>query len=438
MKSIIKSIFRFLKRQAPERLIAVGFAGVILLGALLLLAPFSVRDGAEVSLIDALFTSTSAVCVTGLIAVDTADHFTALGQGILALLIQIGGLGVSSIGVGLIIAAGKRVGIKSRAMVKEALNIDSYRGMVRLVKSILLMTLCFEAVGAVLSFLVFSQDYPLPHALGISLFHSIAAFNNSGFDVLGGLRNLIPYQNSVLLNFTTSFLVIFGGLGFLVILDIIKHRSFRKLTLHSKVVLTTTVVLLAAGTLLLKATEDISWMGAFFQSMSARTAGFSTYQIGEFTNAGLFVLCVLMFIGASPGSTGGGIKTSTFFVLVQSMRGAFTKNNPEAFRRSISRQNVSKAYMITLLSAAVVCVAVFLMCVLDPECTFMQLFFEVISAFGTVGLSTGITPTLSWAGKLVIIFVMFTGRVGAFTLLTIWINRPERNAHYSEENVSIG
>lgn len=171
--------------------------------------------------------------------------------------------------------------------------------MVRLVKSILLMTLCFEAVGAVLSFLVFSQDYPLPHALGISLFHSIAAFNNSGFDVLGGLRNLIPYQNSVLLNFTTSFLVIFGGLGFLVILDIIKHRSFRKLTLHSKVVLTTTVVLLAAGTLLLKATEDISWMGAFFQSMSARTAGFSTYQIGEFTNAGLFVLCVLMFIGAS-------------------------------------------------------------------------------------------------------------------------------------------
>ena len=179
-------------------------------------------------------------------------------------------------------------------------------------------------------------------------------------------------------------------------------------------------------------------MGAFFHSVSARTAGFSTYSIGQFSNAGLFVLSILMFIGASPGSTGGGIKTSTFFVLVQSMRGAFTKNMPSAFHRTISKQNVNKAYMITLLSATVVCVAVFLMCVLDPECTFIQLFFEVISAFGTVGLSTGITPTLSWAGKLVLVFVMFIGRVGAFTLLTVWINRPERNAHYSEESVSIG
>lgn len=434
----MKSIVHFLKRQAPERLIAAGFALVILTGTLLLLAPFSVRDGVRVSVIDALFTSTSAVCVTGLIAIDTADHFTALGQGIVAALIQIGGLGVTSIGVGIIIATGKRVGIKSRVMVKEALNIDSYKGMVRLVKSILLMTLCFEAVGAILSFLVFIKDYPPVHALGISLFHSIAAFNNSGFDILGGLRNLTPYQTDVLLNLTTCFLIIFGGLGFLVILDILKHRSFRKLSFHSKVVITTTVVLLTVGTLLLKATEDISWMGAFFHSVSARTAGFSTYSIGQFSNAGLFVLSILMFIGASPGSTGGGIKTSTFFVLVQSMRGAFTKNMPSAFHRTISKQNVNKAYMITLLSATVVCVAVFLMCVLDPECTFIQLFFEVISAFGTVGLSTGITPTLSWAGKLVLVFVMFIGRVGAFTLLTVWINRPERNAHYSEESVSIG
>lgn len=434
----MKTIYHFIKRQPAERLIAAGFALVILLGALLLLAPFSVKDGAEVSVVDALFTSTSAVCVTGLIAIDTADHFTALGQGIVAALIQIGGLGVTSIGVGLIIAARKRVGIKSRVLVKEALNVDNYKGMVRLVKSILLMTLCFEAVGAVLSFLVFIQDYPPVHALGISLFHSIAAFNNSGFDILGGLRNLIPYQTNILLNFTTCFLIIFGGLGFLVILDILKRRSFRKLTLHSKVVIITTVVLLVVGTLLLKATENISWMGAFFHSVSARTAGFSTYPIGEFTSAGLFVLCILMFIGASPGSTGGGIKTSTFFVMVQSMKSVFTKNSPSAFHRSISKQNVSKAFLITFLSLSAVCVAVLLMCVLEPECTFMQLLFEVISAFGTVGLSTGITPTLSWAGKLVLIVMMYTGRIGAFTLLTIWINHPERNARYSEESVSIG
>lgn len=165
----------------------------------------------------------------------------------------------------------------------------------------LLVTLCFEIIGAVLSFLVFSRDYPTLHAIGISIFHSIAAFNNSGFDILGGLRNLIPYQNDILLNLTTCFLIIFGGLGYLVILDILRQRSFRKLTLHSKVVITTTVVLLIVGTLLLKATEHISWLGAFFHSVSARTAGFSTYPIGSFTNAGLFVLCILMFIGRLSG-----------------------------------------------------------------------------------------------------------------------------------------
>ena len=313
------------KKQPPGRLIAAGFAMLILFGAVLLLLPLSVRGDAEVHFIDALFTSTSAVCVTGLIAIDVADHFTTFGQAVVAVLIQVGGLGVTSIGVGLILAARKNVGLKGRILLKEALNIEGIKGMIRLVKSILLMTLCFELMGIVLSFLVFVQDYPVLKALWISIFHSIAAFNNSGFDILGGLRNLIPYQNNILLNLTTSGLIIFGGLGFLVILDVLKKRSFRKLTLHSKVVLTTTLTLLVAGTLLLKATEDITWLGAFFQSVSARTAGFSTYPIGEFTNAGLFTLIILMFIGASPGSTGGGIKTSTFFVLSQHVRSLFTK-----------------------------------------------------------------------------------------------------------------
>ena len=434
----MKGFTQFITTQSPGRLIAMGFATVILLGALLLMTPLAVRDGVEVSFIDALFTSTSAVCVTGLIAIDTADHFTPFGQGVVAALIQIGGLGVTSVGVGLIIAAGRRVSIRSRLLVKEALNVDSYGGIVRLVKSVLFMTLCFEVTGAVLSFLVFSRDYDPVHALGISIFHSIAAFNNSGFDVLGGLRNLIPYRDSILLNMTTCFLIIFGGLGFLVILDLLKHRDFRHLTFHSKAVITTTIGLLVVGTLLLKATEDITWMGAFFHSVSARTAGFSTYSIGDFTNAGLFVLCVLMFIGASPGSTGGGIKTSTFFVILQAVRSMCTKRSIGAFHRSISQQNVSKACIIAVLSMAVVCVATFLMCVLEPECTFIQLLFEVVSAFGTVGLSTGITPGLSVAGKLVIILVMYTGRIGAVTLISMWIEHPEPSARYSEETISIG
>ncbi|HIS31552.1 MAG TPA: H(+)-transporting ATPase [Candidatus Limivivens intestinipullorum] len=434
----MERIYRFFRRQPAGRLIAMGFAGVILLGTLILLLPISVRKDATVTFVDALFTSTSAVCVTGLIAIDTADHFTPFGQGVVAALIQIGGLGVSSVGIGLILAAGKRVGMKGRTLAREALNVDSYKGIIRLVRSVLFMTLGFEIVGAVLSFLVFSRDYPFVHALGISIFHSIAAFNNSGFDILGGLRNLIPYQDSVLLNLTTCGLIIFGGLGFLVMLDVVHKRNFRKLTLHSKVVIVTTVFLLLIGTLLLKATEDISWMGAFFHSVSARTAGFSTYPIGEFTQAGLFVLCILMFIGASPGSTGGGIKTSTFFTLMMAIKHVFTKSPLGAFRRNLPNATVNKAYMITLLSACVVCIGSFLMCILEPEYNFIQLLFEVISAFGTVGLSTGITPDLSDASKLLITAIMFIGRLGAFTIFSIWIERPEANARYTEETITIG
>lgn len=435
MKQFLLSI----KRQPPGRLIVVGFALVILLGTGLLLLPISVRDDATVSFIDALFTSTSAVCVTGLIAIDVADHFTVFGQAVVAALIQVGGLGVTSIGVGLILAAGKKVGMRSRVLVKEALNVDGAKGMVRLVKSVLLLTLGFELVGASLSFIVFSQDFPLPKALGVSVFHSIAAFNNSGFDILGGLRNLIPYQSDVLLNLTTCGLIIFGGIGFLVILDVwSKKFRFKKFTFHTKVVVTTTGVLLLLGTLLLKATEDITWLGAFFHSVSARTAGFSTYAIGDFTDAGLFVLTLLMFIGASPGSTGGGIKTTTFFVLMQEVRSLFTKRHISAFRRSIPMEALAKAFLITMLSLLLVCACTFFLCILEPEYTFLQLLFEEVSAFGTVGLSTGITSSLGWVAKLVLIITMFAGRVGTFTLLSIWIERPAPTARYTEESLTIG
>ncbi len=431
-------MIRFLKKQPPGRLIALGFAAVILIGSALLMLPISIRPGVEVAYIDALFTSTSAVCVTGLIAVDAYDNFTVFGQAVLAGLIQIGGLGVTSVGVGLILAAGRRVSIKGRSLVKEALNVDSFQGMVRLIQWVLKVTLCFEGAGAVLSFLTFSQDYPLPRALWTSVFHSVAAFNNSGFDILGGMQNLIPYQSDVLLNLVTCALIIFGGLGFLVMLDIRRAGSFRKLTFHSKVVITTTAALLAVGTLLLKATEDMTWLGAFFHSVSARTAGFSTYSMGELTNAGLFTLILLMFIGASPGSTGGGIKTTTFFALMQQVRAVFTKKKPGGFYRTLPGEAIDKAGVIALLSVVVVCVGTFLLCVLEPELDFVRLLFEEVSAFGTVGLSTGITPDLSVASKLVLIFTMYIGRLGAFTLFSLWIDRPDPSIRYTEEMITIG
>lgn len=438
MENITESVNHFFKKQSPARLITLGFASVILLGAILLKLPVSIRDGAQVSWINALFTSTSAVCVTGLITIDTAEHFTVFGRTIVALLIQIGGLGVTSVGVGIILAAGRRIGFKQRLLVKEAMNVNGFKGMVLLVRSVLLVTLCFETGGAILSFIVFVQKYSPLDALGISVFHSIAAFNNAGFDILGGLTNLIPYQNNILLNVTTCGLIIFGGLGFLVILDVLHRRSFKKLTFHSKAVILTSAVLIVGGAVLLKCTENVTWLGAFFQSVSARTAGFSTYPIGTFTNAGLFVLTVLMFIGASPGSTGGGIKTSTFFVLLNVVKSTATNRHCSAFRRKIPEKAVHKAFIIMFLSLTVVCVSTLVMCVLEPKYSFMQLLFECTSAFGTVGLSTGITPDLSVAGRLVLICTMFIGRLGALTIVTMWSFKQPPNAVYTEENITIG
>ncbi len=428
----------FIKARTPFQLIALGFAVVILLGTVLLLLPVSVRDNATVSVIDALFTSTSAVCVTGLIAIDTADHFTVFGRTVVALLIQVGGLGVTSVGVGFILAAGGRVSFKGRLLVREALNMDTSKGIIRLVEKILFMTLLFEGVGAFLCFFVFVQDYPPLTALGISLFHSVAAFNNSGFDILGGLRNLIPYQTNVILNLVTAGLIIFGGLGFLVILDIVKCRCFKKLTLHSKAVLVTSGILLVVGTVALKLSEDITWLGAFFQSVSARTAGFSTYPIGTFTDVGLFILIILMFIGASPGSTGGGIKTSTMFVLLQAVKSVATNQHCTAFKRKIPKDVIDKAFVVLFLSLSVVCVGTLVLCVLEPEYSFLQLLFEEVSAFGTVGLSTGITPDLGVAAKLVVIITMFTGRLGALTIASVWLFKEPAKAVYTEEGITIG
>lgn len=426
------------KKIAPAKIIALGFMMVILIGAILLSLPISANEGVEISFLDALFTSTSAVCVTGLIVVDTADAFNVFGRTVVALLIQIGGLGVASIGVGFILIAGKRVGLKQRTLVREALNLDSFQGIVRLVKAVLFMTIGFEVVGALLSFIVFRADFNTWDAIGISIFHSIASFNNAGFDILGNFESLISYKDNILLNLTTAGLIIFGGLGFLVIIDVAKNRRFKKLTFHSKVVLTMTGILLVVGTVLFKWTDNLPWLGAFFNSTSARTAGFSTYAIGDFTNAGLLVFIILMFIGASPGSTGGGIKTTTLFVLIQSLKSTATNQHCQAFKRSIPCEAIMKAFMITLLSLGIVVGGTFALCVFEPSNTFMENIFEVTSAFGTVGLSTGITPSLTDASKMVLIMIMYIGRVGPLTVASLWFTKEKSSIKYSEGLITIG
>lgn len=427
-----------LKHISPGRLIVLGFFMVIMIGAFLLMSPFSRRSGVDVSFVDALFTSTSAVCVTGLIAIDTADTFNLFGKTVVAMLIQIGGLGVTSIGVGLILLIGRNVGIKQRMLVKEALNLTSMKGIVKLIKAVIIMTISFEIVGAILSYIVFSKDYKPLDAVGISIFHSIAAFNNSGFDVLGNFQNLSSYRDNILLNLVTCGLIIFGGLGFLTIKEIIEKHSFEKFSLHTKIVITMTGSLLIVGTVLLKFTENISWLTAFFYSTSARTAGFSTVPLSGFTSAGLFTIVILMFIGASPGSTGGGIKTTTFFAIIKNVYSASTNKHCVAFKRELSKNTIAKASIIATLSLTLVVVDTFILSIIEPEFSFMQILFEVTSAFGTVGLSTGITPSLSDLSKLIITLTMFIGRLGPLTMATIWTFKPTSHVHYLEEDITIG
>ncbi len=432
-------MIKLIKKQSPGRIIALGFAFIILIGSFLLSMPFSIQDGVKLRYIDALYTSTSAVCVTGLIAVDAGNTFTPLGQFFLAVLIQVGGLGVTAVGAGIILAIGKKVNLKGRNIIREAMNLGSGNGTIRFIKSVFLTTLAFELTGAVLSFIVFIRDYPPLRAVGLSLFHSVAAFNNSGFDILGDLQNLIPYQNNIMLNLVTSGLIFFGGIGFLVIKEIIgKKFRWSKFSMHTKVVLTVSIFLIAAGTILIKLTEDVTWLGAFFQSVSARTAGFSTYPLGNFSNAGLLVLIVLMFIGASPGSTGGGIKTSTLFVLVQGIKSAATNKTEKAFRYAVPSDAFRKAAVITLISLGVVITGAYLMVIMDPGISLMDALFEITSAFGTVGLSTGITTGLCDGSKLLSIIIMYIGRLGPLTIASLWYFTKGERAIYPDGNIAIG
>ena len=431
-------MLKFNKLQ-PTQYVVLGFFLVILTGSILLVLPFMHMKGAHVSYIDALFTATSAVSVTGLIAIDTAEHFNVLGRIIIALLIQIGGLGVTSVGAAFILMMHKKFGLHHRLLLMEGMNFRSLSGVVRLVKYVLKFTLIVELIGMMLSFIVFSRDYPFWSALGISAFHSVAAFNNAGFDILGGGQNLIPYRDSILLNLTTAGLIIIAGLGYVTTVEIYVKRNFKKLSMNTKIVVIMTITLLIVGTILLKITEGFSWMDAFFHSVSARTAGFCTVPIGSFTHAGLLVLSVLMFIGASPGSTGGGIKTTTFFTIIRSIRGIATNTPVTAFKRRIPADSIIKAFSIFTLAIMVITTSTLLILMAEPKLTFIEVFVEVVSAAGTVGLSAGITSGLSIFSKLVLCLTMFIGRLGPLSIACIWAyQKAAPKFNYPEEQITIG
>lgn len=423
------------KQLKPKRIVVLGFLSVIVIGAALLALPAASSSGEGIPLVDSVFTATSAVCVTGLVSIDPGDCFSAFGQVVLGALIQIGGLGISVIGVMVFLAAGGEFGIGKQRILKESLNLSSGKGLLYVIRNVVIITVAFESAGAILSYITFSAQFSPGKALGVSVFHSLAAFNNAGFDLLGNYQSLTSYVDAPLLNIVTCILIVFGGLGFYVLGDILSGGAW---SLNTKIVLTMTGFLIVAGTVLLKLTEGISWLAAAFQSVTARTAGFATVSIGDLTSAGLLVVMVLMFIGASPGSTGGGVKTSTVFVLAKRLLAVVTNRPCSAFRRKIPDSVVTKAFCAVALAFGVVLAGTFALCIMESEYDFVQALFEVISAFSTTGLSTGITPELGPAAKLLLSVIMFIGRLGPLTIATMWISGDVSSVRYVEEEVTIG
>jgi trk system potassium uptake protein len=435
---------------------------VIGAGTLLLSLPVA-QAGAPVSVLDALFTATSAVCVTGLTVVETGTRFSAAGQAVVLALIQVGGLGLMTFAVFVGVVFGRRVAFTDRMVIQDSMHHTPKAGVRRLVRYVVAFTLATEGVGALLLWLRFRQQFPAGEAVWQSVFHAVSAFCNAGFGLLPD--NLVRYRGDVLVNLAITGLIVVGGLGFLVNMELkdqlVRRRHGRAaplLSLHSRLALVVTAALLAGGTLGFLVLEwdnvlrDLPLgerlLASWFQSVTPRTAGFNTIDYGRVSSATLLVTIFLMFVGASPGSTGGGIKTTTFGLLVALVLARWRgRGRASIFHRTIPHAVMDRALTLALLAWALVSAAVGLLVLAetrgvpfaaaDPR--FVALMFEAVSAFGTVGLSTGITPSLSAAGKLVLIALMFVGRVGPLTLVLAVGPRQERGRfRYAEENVMVG
>lgn len=411
---------------------------IILLGSVLLALPVAHKSGIHLRYIDALFTSTSAVCVTGLVTVDVAATFNLFGRTVVAVLIMVGGMGFAAVVMSIVMLLGWDVGISKRSIVSEAYNLGTLRGTLHLVKTVVFASMLFQTVGTIVGYGVFRQNYGPWDALGHSVFHAISAFNNAGFDILGEYRSLTGYRDNLVLNLLTAFLIIAGGLGFFVLRDIADNRLWRRLSMHSRIVLSVSFFLIVVGTLGIQLLDHVGFLPAFFQSVSSRTAGFNTIDIGRLSAAGLFFIMVLMFIGASPGSTGGGIKTTTALTLVLSLLGMASHREPAAFKRRIPQESVLKAFQTMLLALLTVCCGVFIISIAEGNrFSFLQISFESVSAFATVGLSTGITPQLGNVAKTVLIVTMYIGRLGPITVATS-LKVKESVLKHVEERIFIG
>ena len=437
-------------KLSTYQILVLGFAGIILGGALLLMTPLASRDGSNLGFIDALFTATSAVCVTGLVVVDTGTYFSVFGQMVVLALIQVGGLGVMTVATLVAVLSGKKINLKERLLIQEATNQLDLAGVVRLTLYIIRATLFIELLGGTILAVRWFQDFGT-QGIYFGYWHAVSAFCNAGFDLFGEFRSITGYVNDFTVNSAIAALIVVGGIGFPVVADLWNCRQSHRFSLHTKIVLMTTLVLIILGACLIFVAEysNDKTLGALplegkvlasgFQSITTRTAGYNTLDIGALREGTLFAMVFLMFIGASPSSMGGGVKTTTAAILFISLVGSITgKKDPQAFERQIPQHTVYKAFTIVTISVMLISLVTLAMSFTEQVPLF-SLLFEVTSAFGTVGLSTGITPKLSDCGKVLITLTMFAGRVGTLTLLMALALRPRKERlKYPEGKIIIG
>ncbi len=419
-----------LASSAPFKIL-MSFLAVILAGTVLLKLPVSIREGASLSWFDSLFVSTSAVCVTGLTPVILADVFTPVGFFFIALLVQVGGLSFATFAAAFLLFLRRKA---SSTLIVESYGVAT-KNWKNLVKVTMGITFTVELLGTIVLFLFFYPYFgsAVP-TLGHAAFIAVSAFNNAGFDTFG--TSLVTFNDNAGILVTVALLIILGGLGFLVYADLIDSRA-RKFSIQTKAVVLTTVLLIVFGTLGFWVTGDIDLANSFFQSVTARTAGFESVPQVEQGHYILFLTVILMFIGASPGSTGGGIKTTTFFVVVLTFASIIRRTNPVAFKRRISGESVNKAFAVFLISICIVCLSSLALMAIEEEVNPLFLIYEVVSAYATVGLSCALTPSLTLLSRGILIVLMFVGRVGPLTIAGL-VDRKRESVNYIEESMNIG
>lgn len=445
---------RVRKRLSPVQLIAAVFFILILFGGSLLTLPFFSRSGESTHFIDALFTATSAVCVTGLTTLNTAEHWNSAGQFLIMTLIEIGGLGFMMIPILFFAIAKKKISFSMRIVLKEALNLEEMSGVIKLMIYILKFAVVIQVIGAVALSVVFIPEFGWAKGIWFSIFHAVSSFCNAGFDLLGD--SLLADRTNVYLIMVVSALIIAGGLGFIVWRDILSYHRVKKITLHSKVALSVTALLLIGGFILffiterngltlVKGTFTERLANTFFMSVTPRTAGYYSIDYLQMSHAGLILTMFLMYIGGTSGSTAGGLKTTTLGILLIQMHAMFKgKTRAEAFGRTIRQAAVLRALTLFFVTLSLCVVAIMVLSVTEtiPKTSGIEyIAFEVFSAFGTVGLTMGLTPDLTLIGKLVIISLMYIGRVGIMTVvfsLLVKANRAEANYKYPEESIMLG